>query len=247
MRFPHVILCIGFLLIAPWAALAAEADFDKDKLDCIIEPYIVVNVGSEVPGVIEKVNVDRGDFVKEGQVLARLNSGVEEATVELISARFEFATREHERSSQLYKDGVIPFYDMDKAETNLAVVKNELKEAKERFERRIIRSPIDGVVVDRFLSAGERVEEQPILKLAQINPLNVEVIATVKMFGSIKVGQRAEVRPENPLKGVYIGRVKIVDRAIDAASGTFRIRIELQNEKYLLPAGLKCSVRFLKH
>jgi len=141
----------------------------------------------------------------------------------------------------------MPFYDMDKAETNLLVVKSELKEAQEVLERRTIRSPINGVVVDRFLSAGERVEEQPILKLAQINPLNVEVIAPVNMFGSIKVGQRAEVRPENPVKGVYIGRVKIVDRAIDAASGTFRIRIELQNEKYLLPAGLKCGVRFLRH
>lgn len=247
MRFLHIIFCLGLLLTASRAALAAEADFDKDKLDCFIEPYLVVNVGSEVPGVIETINVDRGDFVKKGQVLARLNSGVEQATMENVRARLDFATHEHERTSELYKEGIMPFYDMDKAETNLLVVKSELKEAQEVLERRTIRSPINGVVVERFLAAGERVEEKPILKLAQLDPLNVEVITPVTMLGSIKVGRRVEVRPEKPVGGVYIGRVKIVDRVIDAASGTFGIRIELANTNYTLPAGLKCSVRFLRH
>lgn len=247
MRFSHIIFCLGLLLTASRAALAAEADFDKDKLDCLIEPYLVVNVGSEIPGVIETVNVDRGDFVKKGQVLARLNSGVEQATMENVRARLDFATHEHARTSEMYKEGIMRFYDMDKAETNLLVVKSELKEAQEVLERRTIRSPINGVVVERFLAAGERVEEKPLLKLAQLDPLNVEVIAPVTMLGSIKVGRRVEVRPEKPLKGVYIGRVKIVDRVLDAASGTFGIRIELANTNYTLPAGLKCSVRFLGH
>lgn len=217
-----------------------------DELDCIIEPYLVVNVGSEVPGVLEKVEVDRGSIVKKGQILARLQSKVEQANVDLIKARLEFAIRDHKRNSELYKDGVIPFYDMDKAETNLEIVKRELKQAEEVLERRIIRSPIDGVVVERFLSAGERVEEQPIIKIAQIDPLNVEVIAPLSMLGSVKVGDHAEVIPEKPVGRVYNGKVKIVDRVIDAASGTFGIRVEVPNPKHSLPAGLKCRVRFLK-
>jgi len=244
MRIQHFIFCIGFSIIIPLFFLMSDAY--GAELDCIIEPYLVVNVGSEVPGVIETVDVDRGDFVKKGQILARLQSKVEQANVELIRARLDFAIRDHKRNSELYKDGVIPFYDMDKAETNLEIVKRELKQAEEVVERRIIRSTIDGVVVERFLSAGDRVEQQPIMKLAQIDPLNVEVIAPVTMFGSVKVGARAEVKPEKPVGRVYIGRIKIVDHVIDAASGTFRIRIELPNEKYRLPAGLKCSVRFLK-
>jgi multidrug efflux pump subunit AcrA (membrane-fusion protein) len=55
---------------------------------------------------------------------------------------------------------------------------------------------------------------------------------------------RAEVTPESPAEGVYQATVTVVDRIIDAASGTFRVRAELPNPDYALPAGLRCKVRF---
>jgi multidrug efflux pump subunit AcrA (membrane-fusion protein) len=54
----------------------------------------------------------------------------------------------------------------------------------------------------------------------------------------------AEVRPEFPEPRKYSARVIIVDRVIDAASGTFGVRLELPNPNYFLPAGLKCKVVF---
>jgi membrane fusion protein (multidrug efflux system) len=56
----------------------------------------------------------------------------------------------------------------------------------------------------------------------------------------------ADVTPENPVSKVYKAKVTIVDRVIDAASGTFGVRLELPNPKYRLPAGLKCKVAFHK-
>ncbi len=120
----------------------------------------------------------------------------------------------------------------------------EYERASEIVKRLIINSPIDGVVVERYLSSGEYVEEQPILKLAQIHPLNVEVILPVKLYLSIKVGMRAVVKPEAPLGGNYTAQVKVVDKVVDAASGTFGVRLELPNPNYQLPAGLKCRVIF---
>ena len=271
MRFRYDIFFTVFFMTLPLMAFAEETEVSE--LDCFIEPYITVNVGSGVPGIIDELMVDRGDFVKKGQVLARLDSRVEDATLELIrarselvatiesrKARLEFAIREHKRKEELYQEDITALGDIDEAKTNMLIAERELeeaveqkyiatlelKQAQESVERRIIRSPINGVVVERFLSIGELVEEQPILKLAQLDPLNVEVIAPVTLLGSIKVGDKAEVMPEKPVEGVYIGKVKIVDRVIDAASGTFGIRIELSNTDYSLPAGLKCMVRFLK-
>jgi hypothetical protein len=60
----------------------------------------------------------------------------------------------------------------------------------------------------------------------------------------IKVGMRAKVIPEAPVGGEYIAEVKIVDRVIDAASGTFGVRLELPNSNHGLQAGLKCKVIF---
>lgn len=242
------------------------------ELDGFIDPYLVVNIGTSVSGVIESIKVDRGDIVRKGQILANLDMRVEKTTVELIrekaameattdlaKARVEFATREQERRKELYEKGIIPDYDMDEAETNLIIALKELQEVEEQKQiaqlelkqaeavlaRRIIRSPINGVVVERFLSPGELASDKPILKLAQLDPLNVEVIAPVSMLGSIKKGEKVEVIPEEPLGKTYIGKVKIVDLVVDAASGTFGIRIELSNRDLSLPAGLKCRVKFI--
>lgn len=107
-----------------------------------------------------------------------------------------------------------------------------------------IRSPINGFVVEKFLYPGEYIENQPILKLAQIDPLNVKVILPVAYIRSIKIGMEAKVIPENPIGGEYIAKVQVIDKVIDAASGTFGIILELPNPGYHLPAGLKCGVKF---
>jgi multidrug efflux pump subunit AcrA (membrane-fusion protein) len=108
----------------------------------------------------------------------------------------------------------------------------------------IIKSPINGVVVERFLSPGEYIENQSIVKLAQIDPLNVEVVLPVSYFLQIKLGMKAKIIPEAPIGGQYIAEVKVIDRVIVAASGTFGVRLELSNPGYKLPAGLKCKVIF---
>lgn len=261
-------LGVGVLIIFPFIVLGEE---DMNDLDCFIEPSVVVNIGSEVSGIIDTLSVDRGDLVNKGQVLVKLDTRIEKANVELLraraemkatmesrKARLEFATREYERKDELFKKGIISLEEIDEAKTNLMISERELQETVEQkqiaelelkqaqavFNRRIIRSPINGIVVERLLSQGELVDNQPILKLAQLDPLYVEVIAPVTMLGSVQEGQRSEIIPEKPMADVYHGNVKIVDRVIDAASGTFGIRVQLSNPEYTLPAGLKCSVRF---
>ncbi len=256
---------LGF--VAPVSVIAGPVE-----LEGLIEPHRVVNLGSPVAGILEKVNVDRNDFVKKGQELAMLESGVERATMKLSQARAKietpmklkraelgFAKRDEGRMKQLYDEQGIPFSKMDEAETNRILAelalneaiednrlaKLDLKRAVQVVNRRTILSPITGVVMERFLSPGEFVEDQPILKLAQIDPLNVEVIVPVQLLGSIRVGMNAEVKPENPPGGAYTAVVKIVDTVIDSASGTFGVRLELPNPDYRIPAGLKCQVVFL--
>ena len=121
----------------------------------------------------------------------------------------------------------------------------EYKRSVEVVKRMNIRSPVNGVVVDRYLHQGEYIEDKPVMRLAQIDPLHVEVIMPVSMLGSVKNGMVAEVRPEAPVGGVYKAKVTIVDKVVDAASGTFGVRLELPNPDYKLPPALKCKVRFL--
>ena len=264
-----LLITLIYTLFALHAGIARAADILE--FDGLIEPHLVVDVGSSVAGVLKSVTVDRGDMVEKGQVLARLESGVEKATMELARTRSEmeatvmarrkelaFARWNEQRVKKLLSQKVIPEREWDDIETkrilaeyrlaealeNKRLAQMELKRATEVVKETIIHSTVTGIVVERFLTTGEYVEDHPILKLAQIHPLNVEVILPVQIFGAIKVNMLAAVKPEEPVGGSYKAKVKIVDKFIEAASGTFRIRLELPNPDHRLPFGLKCKVVF---
>ena len=101
------------------------------------------------------------------------------------------------------------------------------------------------MVVERLLSPGESVEGRPILKLAQVDPLRVEVILGVQMLDVVTIGMRAQVTPEAPRDQPLVATVTVVDDVVDSASGTFGVRLELPNPGYALPGGLACMINFL--
>lgn len=234
----------------------------------------MVEIRSPVEGLIESIPVERGESVRKGQVLVSLESGPERAAVEAArsratmegtiraaEARLELTRRKLERADELYKKNFISSTARDEAETDFRLAQSQLREAQENrrlaehdlrratevLGMRTIRSPFNGVVVDRFLAPGEFAAtdaKQPILKLAELDPLNVEVILPVRLLGTIRPGDRAAVSPENSAGRSYTARVKIVDRVVDAASGTFGVRLELPNRDHAIPAGIKCKVSF---
>jgi membrane fusion protein, multidrug efflux system len=211
---------IGMALIVGELLALRGADAAPQDLTCLIQPYVVITITTPVGGLLETVQVDRGDLVKEGQVLATLDTSVERATGAVQHAQAELNNR---RLADL-----------------------ELQRTSAEVALRTIRSPVNGVVVERFMHPGEFPKQEKILKLAQIDPLRVEVYAPVTMLGKIAVGMTAQVKPEPPLTGEYPAKVTVVDHVVDAASGTFGVRLELPNHDLKLPAGLKCSIRFGK-
>lgn len=217
-------------------------------LECLLEPSMVVNVGSPVDGVLEQVLVDRGDHVRKGQVVARLQSAVEAASVKVSEARVEFSRRKVERNESLFAQQLISAQERDEMVTEALLNQEELKRNQETLKLRTIVSPLDGVVVERRLAPGEsiRTDKSVVLRLAQINPLHVEVIAPAELFGSLHVGTAGSVNLEPFFPGAYRARVTVVDKLIDAASGTLGVRLQLPNPNNKIPAGIKCTVVFGK-
>lgn len=240
-------------------------------LDCLIEPFRIVNVASPLDGVLERVDVERGDLVKQGQVLALVEGSVQRAALEIAEARaqletavesgqvrLDYAIRKVASNEKLLEEHGISEREVDdsraqrdlsrialvEAQDNKRLAVLDVRRAAAELEVRTIRSPINGVVMERILSPMEQTKQTPIVKLAQLDPLRVEVFAPISLLGKVSVGMAAEVVPEVPVGGVPAARVTVVDRVVDAASGTFGVRLELPNPGYRLPAGLKCKVRF---
>jgi len=259
---------IFYLILTAMLLLAPAVYAETVEFDGLIEPYVVVDIGAPAEGIVAKVTVDRSNSVKKGQILVKLESSVERAALEKAKAmvtfdgeiglqqtQLAFAKRSHDRFRQLK---AIANHDKDQAATEIIRVGHRLKQAREKrtlakFElkkarailnRFSIKSPISGVVVERYVSPGEYVDSQPLLRVAQIDPLRVEVIVPAQIFGRIIPGMPATIVPEFPEYGEQIATVTIVDKVIDAASSTFGVRLELPNAEQQIPSGLRCLVRF---
>ncbi len=231
-------LVYTLLLVAFATTTAAHAE----RFECLVEPYMEVEIASGVPGILDVVHVERGDTVKAGQPLAKLKSNVEEAHYELVKARAEFAARKAERNVELYLKQMISPHEKDELETEAQLLVYERREAEERLKNRTMNSTVNGVVVERFMNPGEYVGEEPILRLAQIDPLRVEMALPVRYFGKVRAGMSGKIEFEAPGTGTPTAKVTVVDPVVDAASGTIGVRLELPNPRHRLPAGTKCWV-----
>jgi membrane fusion protein (multidrug efflux system) len=211
------------------------------SVGCVIEPSEVIDVSSPVEGVLAKRPAKLGDKVRKGQLLFSLRSGVERASVGLAQTRTEFALRHYDRNEGLYQDELISIHERDEFQTEYQLSLQELEQAKAVLARRSVVSPINGVVIDHFIDPGEFVNEQPVLSIASLNPLKVQLVMPYQSLGSIDVKDSLQIYPVEPVGGSYEAKIYSIDPVIDAASGTYRIHAHIENADGALPAGLECK------
>ncbi len=257
------------LLVGLQAAWAAGPEFD-----CLIEPAQIVEIRSPVVGILQEVHARRGALIRKGDVLVTIESSVEQGAADTARFRAEAlgalslaqnklaAAREKARRHQeLYEEEFVSAQARDDAAAEAKLAESELKTAEENIQlaklehrqsldqlnRRVLRSPFTGVVMDQFFYPGALVDagegKKPILKIAQTQPLAVQAILPFRYFPQIKPGAPAEVVPEKPFTRAIRARIKMVDRVIDSAAGTFGVVAEIDNARQELPGGIRCKLR----
>lgn len=235
----------------------------------------MLEIRSPIEGLIDRVYVDRGQVVRKGQVIAEIDTSVERAAAAIAKqrsemegavrsgeSRVEFSANKARRAQELMKDNYVSAEARDQAVTehkiaqadlldahdNRRVAALEYKRQMELIRLKTIRSPVDGVVIERILNVGELAEagvgRKPMFRLAELGTLYVEVLLPVEAYGQVKPGMQIEVRPEIPAGSVHRAAVTVVDKLLDAASGTFGVRLELPNPQTKLAAGIRCTASF---
>lgn len=268
MLLPGKRLVVSLTLTIIALALTLSVHAETVEYDGLIEPSEIVEIGSPAEGIVAVMTVDRNSPITKEQVLVELESSVEKAVlkkstiiaafdseINLQKTQLAFAKRAHKRIRKL---SAISAQDKDQAETSVGLSRFRLAKARETktmaelelekaravLARRSIKSPLTGVVVERYVSPGEYVNNQPLLRVARIDPLRVEVIVPARMYGRITPGMKATIVPELKLFGEKTATVTIADKIIDSASNTFGVRLTLPNTDQQLPGGVKCLVRF---
>ena len=259
--------CLALHVSASAGAAATLHDLARDA-SCLIAESETVELTSAVPGTLTSVDVEEGDRVTEGQLVALLESSVERATAEVARARahsdvvvrrrieeLEAANVRLGRQLQLRDRDVVADQAVEDAQTEVDIAQLGVEEARferevarleyERslaiLERREIRSPLDGVVTRVDLSAGENV----VAVVSTIDPLKIEVYLPLDAYPLVMEGFAAEIIPQEPIGGIYVANIDSRSPIVDAASGLFRVTLLLGNSDNGIPAGIRCEIRFL--
>jgi RND family efflux transporter MFP subunit len=270
VRLGGALMLIAGIMVAAPAAMAAEAV--EQDFDCVIDPSETAKLGSPVAGILAKVLVKRGDIVSRGQDVAELESRLEAANVaydrlraqsvariDAQKLRLDLAAARLQRASELVARNVVTEDKFEELRADAGVAQQDLlREQQDQklaeldvgrsealLEQRTIRSPLDGIVIEKKLSAGEFVNQEGyVVAIARLDPLYVETYLPVSTYGQIHIGSAGTVYPDPPIGGAYRAAVIVVDRVFDPSSGTYGVRLELANLGSKLPAGQRCRVGF---
>lgn len=242
-----------------------------DAATCIVNAHSTSNIGAATKGIIANILVERADRVRQGDVLAELEASAEDAAIaaarleaendlpiRLAQARYETARLGVARQRQLDDRQLTSKADLEQALLEEATARLEEEEARLRKkqavleleaaiqarERKRLRAPFDGIVTSRLMSKGELYTEQnPILVMARIDPLHVETYLPFADYDKIAIGDVLKVALESG--EVLDATVQVIDPVLDAATGTFGVRLELPNPNADIIAGQSCTVQLV--
>ena len=134
----------------------------------------------EIPGKIKKINVDVGDSVNEGEILAKLDDREALAQVNQAKASYDLSKQILERFEDLRKQGHISIQDLDKAKSDFIIAESQYEFYKVKLEQTSLISPFNGVIQNRFLDTGTVINSGiPILEIIDSNFVEAHISVPV--------------------------------------------------------------------
>jgi RND family efflux transporter MFP subunit len=260
----HVLILT--VVLGPSAASAAA-----EQVDGFTQPYRIIDVAAAEAGIITQIEVREGDSVKQGQTVATLDNDVHLALLaiaeksmnskgKLDSARAELELQKDrlKRFQALREHGHARQEEVDRTRTEVAIAEGQVTAAQEelairemeyrkivtQLERRVIRSPIDGVIAKRHKDEGEFVapNSPETFTVVQLDPLLAAFSVMSAQAGKLRTGQEVEVRfagVGQPAKGT----IEFIAPVTDAESGTVLVKVRIDNPDGSYRSGERCSIR----
>jgi len=235
---------VTILCIFSQAVFGSTAIPDTAVSACQLKPSRWADISSPLPGIVSKVFVKQGSNVRKGDSLVSLDSREEQSLLRLAKERHEFAQRKLSRNIIIKNSGLLPEQDADELETDAKLAELETEQLKDRIERSTITAPFTGTVVQLNTEIGEKISEEPLLSVANLNTLHAEIVIDADWYRKARTNDLLGIVIQGRENLVY-GKIKTIDPVIDAASHTFTIIAELDNRMNNLIAGQRCGLATL--
>ena len=214
-------------------AEAVYADVPQTEIySTSVQAYVINNVVPQSGSRIKKINVEIGDFVSKGQVLAEMD----QASLEQMRMRLENDSVELDRLKELYEGGGLSKSDYEAAQLAYNVSKSQYDNL---MENTILRSPITGVITARNYDVGDMYAmSSPIFIVQQITPVKLLVAMSETDYTKVKKGDEVEITADALPGRTFVGKVGRIYPVIDAATHTFTAEVIVANSDRALRPGM---------
>ena len=205
-----------------------------------VEAYAKNNIAPQQALRISKINVEIGDFVKAGQILAEMDGlQLQQAELQMKNNETEF-----QRLKDLYEAGGLSKSDLDAMELSYKVSKTTYQNL---LDNTILRSPINGVVSARNYDKGDLYSMgQPIYTVEQIAPVKLLVGISEAEYSKVKKGNEVEISVDAFPGKSFKGTINRIYPTINQLTHTFNVEVIVPNKDYVLRPGMfaRVTVRF---
>ena len=201
-----------------------------------VQAFVKNNIAPQMAGRITKINVEIGDNVTKGQILAEMDkSSLLQAQLQLQNQEVEL-----ERLKALYEAGGISKSDFDAVELAVKVAKTQVENLEENT---VLRSPVNGVVTARNYDAGDMYAmSAPIYTVEQIKPVKLLVAISESDYTKVKKGDSVEIAADALPGTKFYGKVGKIYPTIDPATRTFTVEVVVDNNYSTLRPGMFARV-----
>jgi RND family efflux transporter MFP subunit len=217
-----------------------------------LEPKVAATVRAEIMGPVERTYIDEGQRVRRGVLLARINDTSVRDTylsarsaVRTAESSLQNARRNAERASRLAKAGALAERDLETALQNQTTAEGALADAQARLasaQKQLgnteVRAPIDGIVSERQVAAGDVVQiGGAMFTIVDLKTLRLEATVPVEEIGRLRVGTPVEFGVTGFDRRIS-GKIERINPAVDPATRQVRIYVSIPNAEQSLVAGL---------
>lgn len=233
-----------------------------------LAPKFQSEAKSEVGGTVAAVYVTEWVRVKKGEPLARVDTREAEAILKRAEASVEMAKagllearsaanraeREHERAQKLKEAGLVTQQNLDDALTQreaaaarvsaataqVAVAEEDVRQAKTRISKAVIRAPFDGVVSERSVNVGEVVGEMQKVVFRVVDPRLLDLTVSVPSgeMGAVRAGQDLAFTTDAIPGKIFTGKVRFINPVVNEADRSVKVVAEFRNVPEELKGGM---------
>ena len=198
-----------------------------------------VTVSADLAGTVDRILFDSGQAVREGAVLAVLDTRQEKAQLAAIDAQRELARLTFERMEGLLSERVISRAEFDRATADFRQSEAQSAEIRAVIERKTIRAPFSGVLGIRQVNLGQYLAGgDALVTLQSINPIYVNFGVPQQTVGQIPVGRAVRVTTSDVATAEWNGRVTAIDSLVDEATRNIQVQATLANPNGRLRPGM---------